>query len=278
MAGSKDDDDLDSVLNEIQDKVVAFTINKNGDLSDQNCSSKWTAEQRENMKVCHKYGLDVIDFVQKCWSQGPTKEKFPESPVISFVDSLRKTNEKDKVSVTFVKKQTKKTKRVVSVNNMSATEFDLYLKSKLFEQNDNFSGKFSKMNSTNDMKEVVILLKENVRYFNSVDASSLIKHIEFGRYLIVAKDLFRKEKKNFKLKQSWEKWIVEKIQISPSYVRLHKEVATLCDSYQRLRYLAMTYTELCRLKHKIREVFSTNETIADYWRVHTHERTDIESN
>ena len=55
------------------------------------------------MKVCYKYGLDVIAFVKKCGSKGPTNEKFPESPVISFVDSLRKTNEEDKVSV--VKKQ-----------------------------------------------------------------------------------------------------------------------------------------------------------------------------
>ena len=53
---------------------------------------------------------------------------------------------------------------------------------KLFEQNDNLLDNFSKVNTTNDMKGVVILLKENVKYFNSVDASSLIKHIESGKY------------------------------------------------------------------------------------------------
>ena len=86
----------------------AFNINKNVDLSDQNCSLKWIAEQRENMKVCYKYGLDVIAFVQKCGSKGPTNEKFPESPVISFVNSLRETNEEDKVSV--VKKKQRREK------------------------------------------------------------------------------------------------------------------------------------------------------------------------
>ena len=214
MADSKDTDDtdeLDLALDEIQDKVGAFTINKNEDLSDQNCNSKWTAEQKQNMKVCYKYGLDVIAFVQKCWVQGPTKEKFPESPVISFVNSSRKTNEKDKVLV--VKKQTKKRKSDVSVNDMSATEFDIYLKSKLFEQNDNLLYNFSEMNSRKDIEGVVIILKENVKYFNSVDSSSLIKHIEFGKHLIVAKDLFSREKKKYKLKQSWEKWIVEIVQI-----------------------------------------------------------------
>ena len=51
------------------------------------------------MKVCHRYGLDMIALVQKCWAQGPTKEKFPESPVISFVNISRKKNEKNKVKV-----------------------------------------------------------------------------------------------------------------------------------------------------------------------------------
>ena len=226
------------------------------------------------MKRCYKYGLDVLASVQKCWVQDPTREKFPESPEISFVDSSKNKNEEDKEPV--VKKQTKKRKSDISVNNMSATEFDIYLKSKLFEQHDNLLYNFSKMNSTNDIKRVVIILKENVKYFNSVDSSSLIKHIEFGKYLIIAKDQFSREKKKNKLQQSWEKWIVEKVQICPSYVRQHKEVATLCDSYHRLRNLAVTYTELCRLKNNIREVFSTNELIANYWRVRVHESTDIE--
>ena len=38
----------------------------------------------------------------------------------------------------------------------------------------------------------------------------------------------------------------------------------------------MTYTELCRLKNKIREVFSTNELIANFWRDQVPEATDIE--
>ena len=149
---------------------------------------------------------------------------------------------------------------------MNNEDFNNFLKSKLYDKNINLNDNPPQM-ETKDINDVAIFLKEEVKYLNTVEVKSLNKHVEFGKDLTVAKQLFRTEKKKNKLNISWQKWIVDNVHISPAYARQHIEVFNLCGTYHKLRDLAMTYTELFRLKNKIRSVFSKNESIADFWRV-----------
>jgi hypothetical protein len=55
--------------------------------------------------------------------------------------------------------------------------------------------------------------------------------------------------------------------ISEAYAREHRTVATLVQTYGKLKKLSVSFTELCLMKKKIKEVFTSNIDCGNWWKV-----------
>ena len=54
--------------------------------------------------------------------------------------------------------------------------------------------------------------------------------------------------------------------ISEAYVRQHREIAALTSEYPTLKRLAVTYTDLFKMKNRIIQCFAINIDIGNWWK------------
>ena len=116
-------------------------------------------------------------------------------------------------------------------------------------------------------------LKSVAEYLNSVyvevkegDSLSLRKHLKLGKGLITAKTIFDIDKRKNKTKETWADWVKNNTTISEAYARQHKEVALLIREYPKLETLAVSFTELFKMKNKIKEMLVKNIEFSEWWK------------
>jgi len=229
-------------------------------------SDKWTDKQNDSLCDYIDYLYKERAFVIECWKRGPSMESYPIKPDIDIIQLVKKsTGKKDqRKSVEMSKKSDKRNdKRVTKANisKMSDLEFNVYLKSKL-NVNAGILKTSDTMNLAN-LRDVGIFLKAKMVGLQNKDAMNLRDHIEFGSYLIAAKERFDIQKRETKM--TWATWVKESVGISEAYARQHREISVLAVKYPKLKQLTMTYTELFKLKKKIQCAFVKNCDIATWW-------------
>jgi len=87
----------------------------------------------------------------------------------------------------------------------------------------------------------------------------------FGKQLKPARVTF-KNKKEWRIKEKWEKWIVNKTKICTSSVRRYIQMYEFVSMYPKLLNLKMSYTSLFNIKKEIEEMFTLDDAIASKWK------------
>lgn len=88
--------------------------------------AKWTEDDKTKLMDHIKYHTECIEFINKCWATGPTKEtppKKPESCIENIVMKSRKRKSKDSSSTG----PKSKSPKVNSFNQMNDDEFNDFL-------------------------------------------------------------------------------------------------------------------------------------------------------
>ena len=146
---------------------------------------------------------------------------------------------------------------------MSDDEFNLHLKL-LFPPNMQQIEIHSVMPTT-DLVSMGAYLENSYSQIMDKESTLLKDYVHFGNNLKIAQERFHQWKKENKSDQTWEQWIKENTSFSASYARQIVEVAKLVSDYPKLKELKISYTELYKMKSKIREVLTRREDLREYW-------------
>ena len=163
------------------------------------------------------------------------------------------------------KQKGKKKKNVHQPSTMTDEKFDDYLKNKLDNDQSIVRVEPEKLDEL-DMNAIGSVFKEENEKLQQNENANLIAHLDFGDYLNIAKTKFDRGKNMKTIELTWAVWLTTNVGISESYSRHHREMAQLVLTYPKLKNLAMTFTELHRLKKQILKVFSTNLNISEWWK------------
>ena len=221
--------------------------------------AKWTEDDLQVLSDYVKYHMDCVEFYNKCWARGPSKERPPKAPISKIENLLKKKYRKAAPS-----KSSKSSKdKLKSVNEMNDEEFHYYLRERI---EDNVP--------TEPIPDLISTKLESVaEYLNSLhkevkksESSTLAHHIKLGVYLIKAQEIFNEKKIKTKTKETWEGWVSNNTTISSSYARQHKEIAALVVKYPKLARLGMSFRELFQMKNKIRNVLTINIHLGEFWK------------
>jgi len=245
--------DDDDVVNEANIRVI-----------DQPWAT-WTEEDKKILMNHINYHTKWIEFINKCWTSGLTKDKVPEPPK-SDIKKLVKKGRKRKGSLPESKKRPKVKPK--SFNEMTDEEFNDYLMGKRRENTENTVT----VNLTaTDLKSVAVYINDLHEKVLRCNLASLLVHLEMGNGLIRAKEIFDNEKKEQrkqkkKTTETWVAWIEKNTPVKESYGRQLREIARLVSRFPNLENLAVTYTELYNMRKKIKDVFTRNPSFYEHWR------------
>jgi hypothetical protein len=92
-------------------------------------------------------------------------------------------------------------------------------------------------------------------------------HIDFGRQLKIAHDIFKTNKKQWQIDISWEKYVAQNVGLNNSTIRRHVQMYQFVSRFEKLRHLKIKYNDLWKMHKKIDRVFSVDESIAKQWQL-----------
>jgi len=208
------------------------------------------------------YHLKCIEFNNKCWASGPTKDSLPKKPE-EDLESLVKKDKKRKQKASSNSKPLKV--KVKAFDHMSDDEFNEHLKGKIINII-NIESKSDPVKMTSsDLDDVAKCLNDVYGEVKQSDLLSLCNHIKLGKHLIKAKEIFDLQKRTNKTRDTWAVWVKTNTKISEAYARQHKEVASLICKYPKLSSLGISFVELFSIKNKIKDVFVRNIQLGEWW-------------
>lgn len=88
----------------------------------------------------------------------------------------------------------------------------------------------------------------------------------FGKQLKTVRVTFKNKKEEWRIKEKWEKWVVNKTKICTSSVRTYIQMYEFVSMYHKLMNLKMSYTSLFKMKDEITDMFTLCDAIASEWK------------
>ena len=279
-----DDDIMDDDINQEElDKLLDYrtpppTINSqatddntgaesNEDYTEQHDAgfSGWSEQQLNDFKVLKKFlsdALIVVDETERC---GYSDKPYPKMPRITLEDITGTSRGKKRLSISN-KQKCKKTK--IDWKNMSAIDFNGYLKTLLLQPSDVNREKIIQQPAvmpTDNVDEMGEFLKQS--YNNMIDQETVLmsKQLQLGKDLLVARVRFSQFKIESKSKTTWIQWLDSRTSISDSYAGQLKGLAELVGQFPKLQDLQISYTHMREMIPKIKSVFHSNQKIASEW-------------
>ena len=221
---------------------------------------KWSKEKDKQLQEHIEYHAKYVEYLNDIRVNGPSKRPYPKQPASTLKSVLSK-----KTRTTDTSKE-----RCLKISQMSDDEFDSYLKllrnPTVVHQNE-----VSAVMPTTDLVSMGIYLRNSCALIKDKESALLKDYVQFGCNLKLAQKRFDQCKKENGSNQTWEQWIKENTSISASYARQIVEVSELIKDYPKLKELRVGFTEMYKMKSKIKEVLTRREDLREYWTYQTTE-------
>jgi len=225
-------------------------------------NNTWPQYKIDQLDSLIAYYADLITYVTDIKEHGSASKSKPEKPTftLEMIMSKRATKATGNASK----------ERVLKIQEMSPDEFHEYLKNKLSTSNEETVAIDTSQDMPKDnLKNMALYLK---KYHRKLNEEGLKGHLKHGRDLTITKKRFDLEKRlkksrKDKAKQStWKEWIKGNTGISASYCRQLMQMGKLTKKSRRLEDLNnVSYTDLFKMRNKIKEVFLERPDIEAYW-------------
>jgi len=248
------------------------------------------ADEVENyFKAVEKFHSDAIAVIEDNIKYGYSDKPYPEMPTINLeqiietvgqsISTAGQIAEKAPVekptgktkgmkrSSTSNKKECKKAK--VDWKNMSAIDFNKYLKTLLRPQSSNANREKVIQQSimpTDNIEEMAVFLKQSYKNIRDDETVLMSKQLQLGKDLLVAQARYSHFKIESKSKTTWAEWLESNTDISVSYARQVKLIAKLVQEFPKLKDLQISFTCMREMMPKIKSVFTSNQKIALEWK------------
>jgi hypothetical protein len=246
-------------------------LNLNSDTDETESGSEtetheyWTDEQSKLMMDTIDYKAkkierleDEIALIVRARKSGPIdlmyKPKFTRL-------SKPKGNVEDILFMEAIKNKTVKVNKSVPFNKMTDEQFIGYLNS-LNSSEISAENKSDNM-PTDNIADMGKYLRQNHEIIKNKDKESLNLRLVWGKNLSEAKKIYNAKKVKG---EYWDTWITKTLKFSKTHVNRCILMHRFVEKYPKLRNLKITFTELFKLKKKIKEVFEKNEEIAKKWK------------
>jgi len=224
--------------------------------------AKWTEDDKKTLMDYIHYHTNCIEFVNKCWASGITTEKPPKKPE-GDLEKLVKKGRKRKGKMPSNSETPAKVKKN-SISQMNDDEFIVFLEGKIVKDIEVVSTTVRM--PYRDLGDVAKHLNSWHEKVEKEECALLRNHLQFGQYITGAKDFFDAEKIQKKTSETWAAWVNNNTRFKAAYARKHKEVSALVLRYPKLARLAVSFTELYKMKNRIKAVFAKNAAVGDLWK------------
>jgi hypothetical protein len=118
----------------------------------------------------------------------------------------------------------------------------------------------------NDLEMMATNLKDGRLFVEAPAKKTLQDYLDFGHALQHAFDLFQMQYEAGNIHTTWRSWVENSIGLKDAYARRLRQMYRELSPYPRTRNLAISLTEMTKLKSKFLHVLKTNPTISAYWK------------
>lgn len=240
--------DFDTMMDETTQRVIT------------NPWKNWTDSEKHFMQEEIDRRLKEIEFINSCWQHGPVSQ--------NRFTALFKRDFNKKLQSVLVNRKPKKQNKKKTVKKVSALmtddEFNVYLTEKRKGDDASDLAHFGELPTTS-LEEMGCFLNSVHCTIAKAENQILTYKLKLGEYLETAFDRFKALKKENNFTEKWSDWILKSTGISLAYSKQLRVVLALVKQYTKLRDLSISFTELYKLRSKIRIVFARNAGIRQNW-------------
>ena len=117
------------------------------------------------------------------------------------------------------------------------------------------------------LERIVDVIKHGYELVKKQNSTSLAISIDFGQWLALTFELYKKDRRAGRVTIAWKTWLREHIGINESYARKLRQVTEILFEFPRFRQLGMSFLEVYRRRNDIKTMLITKPDIAQYWKI-----------
>ena len=184
-------------------------------------SFNWNTRDKDLIQKYREYYYEMTIVVNKLEDEGPDEIVFPKKPT-RRLESLLEVQ--------------------VDRTTLSGEDLNQYLQQNLVYNPIPYCPALDK--TFPDIKSIEPFLIAGFQGLGANSSSSLICHMEFGRYLIQAYELFQQMKFSPHVKQSWADYLQINVGISDTYAKQMRVITEKFYKYKKFHHLGIPFNEV----------------------------------
>ena len=203
---------------------------------------QWNAKNKKMIREHYAYHYEFLLAINKLENDGPNEVVFPKKPK-GRLESLMEV-------------ETEKT-------ILSGEDLHVYMQKHLVLNPTPYCPELDRIFP--DLQTMEPFLQSGYEGLTANSSSSLVCHMEFGRYLCQAFQLFQQQKYGPHIKESWADYLDANIGISDTYAKQLRYVAEKFFGYKKFHSLGLSFAEVYRLRKQIENMLALYPEINQFW-------------
>jgi len=206
----------------------------------------WNGEQLQILHSHKDYHCQMLRVINDLERNGPQGQVFPQAPQTNLSSLLPSLGTEPTELLTGQK-----------LHEYLVQHLRAYNVNQLPQINQNFES----------LDRIVDVIKHGYELIKKQNSTSLAISIDFGQWLALTFELYKKDRRAGRVAVAWKTWLREHIGINEAYARKLRQVTEILLEFPRFRQLGMSFLEVYRRRNDIKTMLITKPDIAQYWKI-----------